>query len=259
MRKNGQGAKNNRQDVEKDKRDIEDMNKISTLATMSAAHDGLEPPCLASTQVVPTISSDWKEVSRASSSTFTYLAGARVLANKRFIPLSRIIPNDHGPSKTVSAQEHNLHTSHTIFSLTSSSSRWYTICHWCPSRSRRCRSRTDRPNVIRGDCLACHRTLVDLILNVLANRGAPLPFDHGDRHGRRTHQIHTLLPPLRGIEHHIDLTPIVTLLNRVTYKMSPEEAKEFHSQVTFLSFVVGSHRVKVKAIQDWPTPKIVGK
>ncbi|RDY04682.1 hypothetical protein CR513_11584, partial [Mucuna pruriens] len=76
-------------------------------------------------------------------------------------------------------------------------------------------SRTERPKVTRGDRLACHHTLVDLILNVLANRGEPSPFDHGDHHGRRTHQIHTLascflerrLPILRGsYEMYIKLT-----------------------------------------------------
>ncbi|RDX70666.1 hypothetical protein CR513_50056, partial [Mucuna pruriens] len=34
-------------------------------------------------------------------------------------------------------------------------------------------SRTERPKVVKGDCLACYRTLVDLILSVLAKRGEP--------------------------------------------------------------------------------------
>ncbi|RDX79233.1 hypothetical protein CR513_40359, partial [Mucuna pruriens] len=42
-------------------------------------------------------------------------------------------------------------------------------------------SRTERSKVVRGDRLACHRTLVDLILSVLANRGEPLSLVHGDR------------------------------------------------------------------------------
>ncbi|RDY07585.1 hypothetical protein CR513_08280, partial [Mucuna pruriens] len=55
------------------------------------------------------------------------------------------------------------------------SSRWCTILHWCFSRSRKCRSRTERPKVARGDRLAYHRTLVDLILNILDNIGEPSP------------------------------------------------------------------------------------
>ncbi|RDY13996.1 hypothetical protein CR513_01002, partial [Mucuna pruriens] len=54
------------------------------------------------------------------------------------------------------------------------------------------RSRTERSKVIKGDHLACYRTLVDLILSILTNRGEPSLFDHGDLCGRRTHQIHTL-------------------------------------------------------------------
>ncbi|RDY06136.1 hypothetical protein CR513_09918, partial [Mucuna pruriens] len=54
------------------------------------------------------------------------------------------------------------------------------------------RSRTERPNVVKGDRLACHHTLVDLILSALANKGEPLPLHHGDRRGRRIHRIHAL-------------------------------------------------------------------
>ncbi|RDX74457.1 hypothetical protein CR513_45799, partial [Mucuna pruriens] len=71
-------------------------------------------------------------------------------------------------------------------------SRWCTILHWCFSRSRKRRLRIERSKVVRGDRLACHRTLVDLILNILNNRGEPSLFDHGDHRGRWTHQIHTL-------------------------------------------------------------------
>ncbi|RDX94459.1 hypothetical protein CR513_23155, partial [Mucuna pruriens] len=45
--------------------------------------------------------------------------------------------------------------------------------HWCFSQSRKRRSWTKRSKVVRGDRLACHRTLVDLILSTLANRGEP--------------------------------------------------------------------------------------
>ncbi|RDY05485.1 hypothetical protein CR513_10682, partial [Mucuna pruriens] len=44
---------------------------------------------------------------------------------------------------------------------------------WCFSQSRKHKSRTERPKVIRGDLLACYHTLVDLILSALANRGEP--------------------------------------------------------------------------------------
>ncbi|RDY10514.1 hypothetical protein CR513_04955, partial [Mucuna pruriens] len=54
------------------------------------------------------------------------------------------------------------------------------------------KSETDKPKIVRRDCLDYQRTLVDLILNVLANGGEPSSFDHGDRRGRRIHSIHTL-------------------------------------------------------------------
>ncbi|RDX95506.1 hypothetical protein CR513_21962, partial [Mucuna pruriens] len=53
--------------------------------------------------------------------------------------------------------------------------------------SRKSRSRIERPKVVRGDHLACHCTLVDLILNVLAIGGEPSLFVHGNRRGRRIH------------------------------------------------------------------------
>ncbi|RDY00114.1 hypothetical protein CR513_16743, partial [Mucuna pruriens] len=62
----------------------------------------------------------------------------------------------------------------------------------CFSRLRKCRSKTERPKVVKGDCLARHCNLVDLILSVLTNRGEPSPFNHGDCRGERTHRIHTL-------------------------------------------------------------------
>jgi hypothetical protein len=39
------------------------------------------------------------------------------------------------------------------------------------------------------------------------------------------------LPPLRGIEHQIDLIPRATLPNRATYRTNPEETKEIQRQV----------------------------
>ncbi|RDY05740.1 hypothetical protein CR513_10378, partial [Mucuna pruriens] len=60
------------------------------------------------------------------------------------------------------------------------------------SQPRKRKSRIERPKFVKGDRLACHRTLVDLIRNALANKGEPSLFDHGDRRGRQSHQIHTL-------------------------------------------------------------------
>ncbi|RDY09012.1 hypothetical protein CR513_06686, partial [Mucuna pruriens] len=45
--------------------------------------------------------------------------------------------------------------------------------YWCFSRLRKRRSRTERLKVVREDHLAYHRTLVDLILNALVNKGEP--------------------------------------------------------------------------------------
>ncbi|RDX81715.1 hypothetical protein CR513_37568, partial [Mucuna pruriens] len=51
---------------------------------------------------------------------------------------------------------------------------------------------TEKPKVARGDLLDYQRTLVDLILSVLASGGEPLSFDHGDCHGRWSHRIQVL-------------------------------------------------------------------
>jgi len=42
------------------------------------------------------------------------------------------------------------------------------------------------------------------------------------------------LPPLRGVEHHIDLIPRVVLPNRPTYRSNPQETKEIEKQLTEL-------------------------
>jgi hypothetical protein len=39
------------------------------------------------------------------------------------------------------------------------------------------------------------------------------------------------LPPLRGIEHQIDLIPGASLPNRTPYRTNPEETKEIQKQV----------------------------
>jgi len=40
------------------------------------------------------------------------------------------------------------------------------------------------------------------------------------------------LPPIRGIEHQIDLVPGASLPNRPVYRCNPEEAKEIQKQVS---------------------------
>jgi len=42
------------------------------------------------------------------------------------------------------------------------------------------------------------------------------------------------LPPLRGIEHQIDLIPGASLPNKSTYRSNPEETKEIQRQVESL-------------------------
>jgi hypothetical protein len=44
-------------------------------------------------------------------------------------------------------------------------------------------------------------------------------------------EVPTGLPPLRGIEHHIDFIPCATLPNRAPYDTNPEETKEIEKQV----------------------------
>jgi hypothetical protein len=42
------------------------------------------------------------------------------------------------------------------------------------------------------------------------------------------------LPPLRGIEHRIDLIPGAPLPNKAPYRVNPDETKEIHRQVQHL-------------------------
>ncbi|RDX98469.1 hypothetical protein CR513_18601, partial [Mucuna pruriens] len=58
---------------------------------------------------------------------------------------------------------------------------------------------TKKPKVARGDRLVYQRTLVDLILSVLASGSEPSPFFHGDCCRRRSHQIRTLLRKARNV------------------------------------------------------------
>ena len=42
------------------------------------------------------------------------------------------------------------------------------------------------------------------------------------------------LPPLRGIEHRVDLIPVAPLPNKAPYRLNPEETKEIQRQVKHL-------------------------
>nr|XP_027109255.1 uncharacterized protein LOC113729128 [Coffea arabica] len=71
------------------------------------------------------------------------------------------------------------------------------------------------------------------------------------------------LPPIRGIEHQIDLIPGAPLPDKPAYRMGPEETKELQRQVDgLLGYVVSSQGIKVdeskiEAIKHWPMPKSV--
>ncbi|XP_017628658.1 uncharacterized protein LOC108471570 [Gossypium arboreum] len=94
------------------------------------------------------------------------------------------------------------------------------------------------------------------------------------------------LPPLRGIEHQIDLIPGSTIPNRPAYRSNPDKTKELQKQVDELlvkghireslshcavlvilvlkkdGFIVSAQGIhvdedKVKAIREWPTPKSI--
>ncbi|XP_073038070.1 LOW QUALITY PROTEIN: uncharacterized protein [Primulina eburnea] len=121
--------------------------------------------------------------------------------------------------------------------------------------------------------------------------GRPWQFDRREFDDVFPEELPQGLPPLRGIEHQIDLVPGSALPNRPAYRSNPEETKELQRQVSELldkgyvresmspcavpvllvpkkdgswRFVVSSQGIqvdedKVSAIRDWPTPTTVGQ
>ncbi|WVZ58309.1 hypothetical protein U9M48_008590 [Paspalum notatum var. saurae] len=70
------------------------------------------------------------------------------------------------------------------------------------------------------------------------------------------------LPPIRGIEHQIDLIPGASLPNRAAYRTNPEETKEIQRQVQDLldrGYGIEVDEAKVQAIRSWPTPTTVSQ
>jgi hypothetical protein len=68
------------------------------------------------------------------------------------------------------------------------------------------------------------------------------------------------LPPIRGIEHQIDLIPGASLPNCAPYRTNPEETKEIQHQVQELldkGYGIKVDQAKVEAIHSWPVPSMV--
>ncbi|KAK1649085.1 hypothetical protein QYE76_066890 [Lolium multiflorum] len=61
------------------------------------------------------------------------------------------------------------------------------------------------------------------------------------------------LPPIRGIEHQIDLILGASLANRAPYLTNPEETKETQRQIQGIEV----DPAKIEAIESWPQPKTV--
>jgi hypothetical protein len=68
------------------------------------------------------------------------------------------------------------------------------------------------------------------------------------------------LPPIRGIQHQIDLIPGASLPNRALYRTNPEETKEIQRQVQELldkGYGIQVDQAMVEAIHSWPVPTTV--
>ncbi|XP_040943180.1 uncharacterized protein, partial [Gossypium hirsutum] len=127
--------------------------------------------------------------------------------------------------------------------------------------------------------------------------GRPWQFDKREFRDVFPEEIPSGLPPIRGIEHQIDLVPGAAIPNRPAYRSNPEETKELQKQVNELlekgyvreslspcavpvllvpkkdgtwrmcvdcRFVVSSEGLevdqeKIKAIQEWPRPTNVSQ
>ncbi|KAK1632864.1 hypothetical protein QYE76_007179 [Lolium multiflorum] len=61
------------------------------------------------------------------------------------------------------------------------------------------------------------------------------------------------LPPLRGIEHRIDLIPGAPLPNRAAYRTNPEETKEIQRQIQDLLAKGGYHQIRMAIGDEWKT------
>ncbi|KAK1649006.1 hypothetical protein QYE76_066811 [Lolium multiflorum] len=61
------------------------------------------------------------------------------------------------------------------------------------------------------------------------------------------------LPPIRGIEHQIDLIPGASLPNHAPYRTNSEETKEIQRQIQGIEV----DPAKIEAIESWPQPKTV--
>ncbi|KAK1666006.1 hypothetical protein QYE76_054165 [Lolium multiflorum] len=61
------------------------------------------------------------------------------------------------------------------------------------------------------------------------------------------------LPPLRGIEHRIDLIPGAPLPNRAAYRTNPEDTKEIQRQIQDLLAKGGYHQIRMAIGDEWKT------
>ncbi|RDX92695.1 hypothetical protein CR513_25137, partial [Mucuna pruriens] len=117
------------------------------------------------------------------------------------------------------------------------------------------KSRTERPKVVRGDRLACHRTLVDLILNALANRGEPSRSTI-DRRGRQIHRSHTLrLPESRE---HLGLVEVESIPAQADFRSGKYVIQDQDLGSWKLLEVIARHSERTlvdKNLNAWPSLK----